>query len=145
MRLFALLLLLSAGLNGWQHLTAQAERAACSQHLAEQTHDADLAALAQAENNTRRLTELARQNDHLQAQARATLAGLATALHQRTDKIEQLEHQNAALRLWADTALPADVQRLRERPGFASAAAYRQWLSTADGLSAPARQPENKP
>ncbi|HBM3218112.1 TPA: LysB family phage lysis regulatory protein, partial [Klebsiella michiganensis] len=41
---------------------------------------------------------------------------------------------NEDLRRWADTLLPADIIRMRERPALAGGAAYREWLSQGDAV-----------
>lgn len=45
-------------------------------------------------------------------------------------------NQGLDLRRWADTPLPADIIRMRERPTLTGGAAYRQWLSASDAVSA---------
>lgn len=50
--------------------------------------------------------------------------------------VEELKRENEDLRRWADTPLPADIIRLRERPTLTGGAAYRQWLSASDAVSA---------
>ena len=57
-------------------------------------------------------------------------------LRQRQHRIEELKRENEDLRRWADTPLPADIIRLRERPALTGGAAYRQWLSASDAVSA---------
>lgn len=52
---------------------------------------------------------------------------LGLAARQRT--IEDLKRENAELRLWADQSLPDAARRMRERPAFTGAAAYRDWVS----------------
>lgn len=62
-------------------------------------------------------------------------AELTTALlRNRQHRIEELKRENEDLRRWADTALPADIIRLRERPTLAGGAAYREWLSQSDAV-----------
>ncbi|WP_449553814.1 Rz-like lysis system protein LysB [Lelliottia amnigena] len=58
----------------------------------------------------------------------------ATLLRNRQHRIEELKRENEYLRRWADTPLPADIIRLRTRPGLAGGAAYRQWLSESDAV-----------
>jgi LysB family phage lysis regulatory protein len=58
----------------------------------------------------------------------------ATLLRTRQHRIEELKHENDDLRRWADTPLPADIIRLRERPALAGGAAYREWLSQSDAV-----------
>lgn len=55
-------------------------------------------------------------------------------LRNRQHRIEELKHENEDLRRWADTPLPADIIRLRERPALAGGAAYREWLSQSDTM-----------
>ncbi|ELJ4753096.1 LysB family phage lysis regulatory protein, partial [Salmonella enterica] len=55
-------------------------------------------------------------------------------LRSRQHRIEELKRENEDLRRWADTPLPADIIRLRERPALAGGAAYREWLSQSDAV-----------
>lgn len=55
-------------------------------------------------------------------------------LRSRQRRIEELKRENEDLRRWADTPLPADIIRLRERPTLAGGAAYREWLSKSDAM-----------
>lgn len=55
-------------------------------------------------------------------------------LRQRQNRIEELKRENEDLRLWADTLLPPDVVRLRERPAITGGAAYREWLPKDDAV-----------
>ncbi|EBS3897562.1 LysB family phage lysis regulatory protein, partial [Salmonella enterica subsp. enterica serovar Eastbourne] len=55
-------------------------------------------------------------------------------LRSRQRRIEELKRENEDLRRWADTPLPADIIRLRERPALAGGAAYREWLSQSDAV-----------
>ena len=80
------------------------------------------------------MAEAAHATDLAQAQLRDDIARTQSLLATRTTTIERLKRENAALRIWADAALPADVVRLRDRPEFAGAAAYRDWLSARDSL-----------
>ncbi|ARU83215.1 hypothetical protein A8A57_07235 [Lelliottia amnigena] len=58
----------------------------------------------------------------------------AALLRNRQHRIEELKRENDDLRRWADTPLPADIIRLRERTALAGGAAYRQWLSQSDAV-----------
>ncbi|WP_395279143.1 Rz-like lysis system protein LysB [Enterobacter bugandensis] len=81
------------------------------------------------------LTETnSREQMRLYAEAEQTTALLRTRQH----RIEELKRENEDLRRWADTPLPADIIRLRERPDLAGGAAYRKWLSQSDAV-----QPEH--
>ncbi|EOI1394954.1 TPA: Rz-like lysis system protein LysB [Citrobacter freundii] len=55
-------------------------------------------------------------------------------LRGRQRRIEELKRENEDLRRWADTLLPDDIIRLRERPALAGGAAYREWLSQSDAV-----------
>ena len=77
------------------------------------------------------LTETnSREQTRLYAAAEQTTALLRSRQH----RIEELKRENEDLRRWADTPLPADIIRLRERPALAGGAAYREWLSQSDAV-----------
>lgn len=77
------------------------------------------------------LTETnSREQMRLYAAAEQTTALLRNRQHQ----IEELKRENEDLRRWADTPLPADIIRLRERPALSGGAAYREWMSESDAL-----------
>ncbi|CAI1077308.1 Rz-like lysis system protein LysB [Serratia entomophila] len=50
----------------------------------------------------------------------------------REQKIQRLLNENQQLRDWFNAALPADVARLHQRPGFTGAADYLRWLSEGE-------------
>nr|WP_158228976.1 hypothetical protein [Chitinimonas sp. BJB300] len=77
---------------------------------------------------------LSKRLQALEANRQALTDTLKTLAAQRAQYYERLEHENAAVRAWGAEPLPADVARLRERPAFVSAAAYREWLSTPDAV-----------
>ncbi|AMC35380.1 hypothetical protein VN23_12535 [Janthinobacterium sp. B9-8] len=86
------------------------------------------------------LYKVSSDNDSAQADLRSSLESVNTALLQNKRAMEQLKNESKEVRDWADTRLPADVVRLRQRPEIASGAAYRDWLSHRDGLP-PASDP----
>lgn len=88
---------------------------------------------------------LLERNSDLQAQAQAVLASIQTLAGQRAQHYERLEHENPAVQAWGVVPLPADVVRLRERPAFVSAAAYREWLSEADTVPAAGEPSQAEP
>lgn len=47
---------------------------------------------------------------------------------------ETLKRDNEEFKAWADSALPADVIRLRSRPAITGAASYQSWLQQSNGL-----------
>jgi len=78
---------------------------------------------------------LTETNSREQTRLYAAAEQTSTLLRNRQHRIEELKRENEDLRRWADTPLPADVIRLRERPALAGGAAYREWLSQSDAVS----------
>ncbi|HEN3479461.1 TPA: LysB family phage lysis regulatory protein [Yersinia enterocolitica] len=76
----------------------------------------------------------ANANNQAQAQLRQQVASTDQLLAQRNSQIKRLYRENETLRRWADTPLPDDIIRLRQRPAFTGAADYRQWLSESHTL-----------
>ncbi|WP_431080125.1 Rz-like lysis system protein LysB [Pseudomonas thivervalensis] len=69
-----------------------------------------------------------------QAALRTKQDQLRRGLAKREQTIEALKRENEDLRNWADQPLPELARRLRERPAFTGADAYRQWLSGRGAL-----------
>ncbi|MDN4366793.1 Rz-like lysis system protein LysB [Citrobacter portucalensis] len=80
------------------------------------------------------LSILTETNNREQARLYAAAENTRSLLHQRQGIIEELKRENEDLRRWADTLLPPDVVRLRERPTITGGAAYRDWLSKGDAV-----------
>ncbi|MDX6042998.1 Rz-like lysis system protein LysB [Scandinavium lactucae] len=80
------------------------------------------------------LSILTETNSREQMQLYAAAEDTRSLLHQRQNRIEELKRENDDLRRWADTLLPPDVIRLRERPTLTGGAAYREWLSKGDAV-----------
>lgn len=80
------------------------------------------------------LSLLTETNSREQMRLYAAAEDTRSLLHQRQNRIEELKRENEDLRRWADTLLPADVVRLRERPAITGGAAYREWLSKGDAV-----------
>lgn len=80
------------------------------------------------------LSILIETNSREQMRLYATAEQTTALLRHRQHRIEELKRENEDLRRWADTPLPADIIRLRERPAFAGGAAYREWLSQSDAV-----------
>ncbi|CRY38394.1 Rz-like lysis system protein LysB [Yersinia enterocolitica] len=76
----------------------------------------------------------ANANNQAQAQLRQQVASTDQLLAQRNSQIKRLYRENETLRHWADTPLPDDIIRLRQRPAFTGAADYRQWLSESGAV-----------
>ncbi|EFP2137524.1 LysB family phage lysis regulatory protein [Escherichia coli] len=80
------------------------------------------------------LSILTETNSREQTRLYAAAEDTRSLLHQRQNRIEDLKRENDDLRRWADTLLPPDVVRLRERPTLTGGAAYREWLSKGDAV-----------
>ena len=80
------------------------------------------------------LSILTETNSRAQMQLYAAAEETSALLRSRQRRIEELKRENEDLRRWADTPLPADIIRLRERPALAGGAAYREWLSKSDAM-----------
>ncbi|WP_145562781.1 Rz-like lysis system protein LysB [Yersinia canariae] len=76
----------------------------------------------------------ANANNQALAQLRQQVASADQLLAQRNSQLKRLYRENETLRRWADTALPDDIIRLRQRPAITGAANYRQWLSESHTL-----------
>ncbi|WP_405127250.1 Rz-like lysis system protein LysB [Salmonella enterica] len=133
-RLLLVVLALLLAALGWQ-----------TWRLADASHtiETQLAALkSKAQELTKKnsqligLSILAETNNREQARLYAEAEQTSAQLRQRQRRIEELKRENEDLRRWADAPLPADIIRLRERPALAGGAAYREWLSASDAVSA---------
>ncbi|HAV1620249.1 TPA: LysB family phage lysis regulatory protein [Enterobacter hormaechei subsp. steigerwaltii] len=80
------------------------------------------------------LSILTETNSRAQMRLYAAAEQTTALLRHRQHRIEELKRENEDLRRWADTPLPADIIRLRERPALAGGAAYREWLSQSDAV-----------
>ena len=80
------------------------------------------------------LSILTETNSRAQMRLYAAAEQTTALLRSRQHRIEELKRENEDLRRWADTPLPADIIRLRERPALAGGAAYREWLSQSDAV-----------
>lgn len=90
------------------------------------------------------LDKRARANASEAAKLRANLAATQQRLTLRDQQWEQLKHDNADLKAWAQSVLPAAVRQLHQRPAFTGADAYQQWLSQAQPLHPAAGQPQEQ-
>ncbi|HAH0561426.1 TPA: LysB family phage lysis regulatory protein [Escherichia coli] len=80
------------------------------------------------------LSILTETNSREQMRLYAAAEQTTALLRHRQHRIEELKRENEDLRRWADTPLPADIMRLRERSALAGGAAYREWLSQSDAV-----------
>lgn len=91
-------------------------------------------ALAKKNSQLLGLSILTETNSRAQMRLYAAAEQTAALLRHRQQRIEELKHENEDLRHWADTSLPTDIIRLRERPALVGGAAYREWLSQSDAV-----------
>ncbi len=131
-RILAIALALVITVLGWQSWRLNNARHAI------ETQGEQLATKAQAlaEKNSQLigLSILTETNSREQMRLYAAAEQASALLRNRQHRIEELKRENEDLRRWADTPLPADIIRLRERPALAGGAAYRQWLSQSDAV-----------
>ena len=133
-RLLLVVLALLLAALGWQTWRL----ADASQTISTQADELRSKSQALAKSNSQliSLSILTETNNREQARLYAEAEQTSVLLRQRQHRIEELKRENEDLRRWADTPLPADIIRLRERPTLTGGAAYRQWLSASDAVSA---------
>ncbi|HFK5610451.1 TPA: Rz-like lysis system protein LysB [Enterobacter hormaechei subsp. steigerwaltii] len=134
-RTLAIFLLLLAAL-GWQSWRLNNAR-----HTIETQGEAletKTQALSKKNSQLIGLSILTETNSREQMRLYVAAEQTTALLRHRQHRIEELKRENEDLRRWADTPLPADIIRLRERPVLAGGAAYRKWLSQSDAV-----QPEH--
>ncbi|ADM99104.1 Rz-like lysis system protein LysB [Dickeya dadantii] len=137
----AIMMTLSAGVGvqSWRlHNTRQLTEQQAQTLSLQQT------ALDEKSGQLKALSEQAERNNLEQARLRDMAAETQAALSERQKMVMRLQHENDALKRWADTDLPADIIRLRQRPAFAGGRAYREWLSQTDALPVPGGQSANQ-
>lgn len=138
--LFGLALLGALALQIW----AQQQRIDVAVGKAERANDAAKTAREDADRNlatASTLAETLKQERDAQSHLRAQQDQLRQSLAKRERTIEELKRENDELRNWADQPLPDAARRLRERPAFTGAAAYRDWLSGRDAVPPAGEQP----
>ena len=131
-RTLAVILALALAALGWQSW-----RLNKASHTIEQ-QDSDLKVkgerLAKTNSQLIALSILTETNNREQTRLYAATESTNALLRSRQRRIEDLKRENEDLRRWADTPLPADIIRLRERPALAGGAAYREGLSQSDAV-----------
>lgn len=90
------------------------------------------------------LTATLKQERDAQNALRTQQDQLRQGLAKRERTIEELKRANAELRDWAAQLLPDAARRLRERPAFTGAAAYRDWLSGRGAVPPASNQPSQQ-
>lgn len=94
------------------------------------------AGIESRDNAITRLQDEARQQADNERALRQSLSNASTLSLSREQRIQRLLNENKALRDWFNTALPADVIRLHQRPMFANPNDYLRWLSDGEQLPA---------
>lgn len=138
--LFGLALLGALALLIW----GQQQRIDVAVGKAERANDAAKTAREDANRNlatANSLTATLKQERDAQSNLRTQQDQLRQSLAKRERTIEELKRENDELRKWADQPLPDAARRLRERPAFTGAAAYRDWLSSRGAVRAAGNQP----
>ncbi|MGN7971471.1 Rz-like lysis system protein LysB [Serratia sp. 22264] len=128
--LFLLLALAVAGWLKWQ-VIALGDRLG----EAQRENGKITAALTDTRTAISRLQTAAGQLAQEEKNLRADLDNAYRLALKREQKIQRLLNENQTLRDWFNTALPADVARLHQRPGFTGAADYLRWLSDGEPVS----------
>lgn len=127
--LFLLLALAVAGWLKWQ-VIALGDRLG----EAQRENGKITAALTDTRTAISRLQTAAGQLAQEEKNLRADLDNAHRLALKREQKIQRLLNENQTLRDWFNTALPADVARLHQRPGFTGAADYLRWLSDGEPM-----------
>lgn len=122
-------LLVALGWQSWRLNNASHTIETQGATLASQTQE-----LAKRNSQLIGLSILTETNSREQTRLYAAAEQTTALLRSRQHRIEELKRENEDLRRWADTPLPADIIRLRERPALAGGAAYREWLSKSDAV-----------
>lgn len=115
-RLLLVVLALLLAALGWQTWRL----ADASQTISTQADELQSKSQALAKSNSQliSLSILTETNNREQARLYAEAEQTSALLRQRQHRIEELKRENEDLRRWADTPLPADIIRLRERPAL---------------------------
>lgn len=88
-------------------------------------------------NNKQMMVLITQQRRNQQALLSYSTQIEQSKLHyqQQENELNRLRYENKQLDGWLNSALPADIIRLRQRPAFNSIADYRQWLFTSQSMS----------
>lgn len=88
-----------------------------------------------------RLNSEAREGQKREAALRLLMTRASAGALARERHIQRETDAKPELRAWSAVALPADVIRLHQRPAFASAGDYLDWLPTRDKLPVSGKRP----
>lgn len=92
--------------------------------------------VADKNNQLMAINVMAQANDRYQVRLQQQAEALSAALTTKDKRIKELINENAEIKSWADTPLPADISRLQQRPAIVGAAGYHAYLSDSDALPA---------
>lgn len=91
-------------------------------------------AVSDKDDAIKTLTEAARKNAVSLGKLQADREGIAVTLTERERTIENLQHENANIRSWADTPLPDAIARMRDHAAITGADDYRQRVRASDAM-----------
>ena len=80
------------------------------------------------------LIEAARKSKTAVSKLQADREGIATTLTERERTIENLQHENATIRGWAESPLPDAITGMRDHGPITGADDYRQRMPASDAL-----------
>ncbi|GAA0498830.1 Rz-like lysis system protein LysB [Tatumella terrea] len=131
-RVLSVLLVVMIGVLGW--LSWQLNNASHTIEMQGTVLASKTQQLTEKNSQLIGLSILTETNSREQTRLYAAAEKTAALLRRRQHLIRELKRENEILQRWADTPLPADIARLRERPSIAGGAAYREWLSRSDAV-----------
>jgi LysB family phage lysis regulatory protein len=107
--------------------------------LADSTHrlETALQGIAQRDDTIRRLADDAADKARQQEQLDRSRASIAAQLTDTLHENRRLRDENAEIRAWADTPLPADVARLHDRPAQTGADGHAATMPDGAALYVP--------
>lgn len=107
------------------------------------SRDALMLQLNQRDQLITELNQQMQQREKAEQTLRDTLNQASNLTRQREQQFERSRHDDPAVKTWAESALPAAISQLHQRPAFRSATDYLRWLSVGQRLPDP-RQPTPK-
>ncbi|AEK60834.1 Rz-like lysis system protein LysB [Collimonas fungivorans] len=91
-------------------------------------------AISDKDDAIKSLTEAAKKNKVSLSKLQADREGIAATLTERERTIENLQHENAAIRSWADTPLPDAIAGMRDHAAITGADDYRQRMPASNTM-----------
>lgn len=112
-------------------------------HELTQSRDALAQQLSQRDQLIAELNQQMQTREQAEATLRNALAQANGLVWQREQHFQRSRNDDPLVKTWADSALPAAVSQLHQRPAFSSATDYLHWLSASQRLPG-TRQPSQK-